>query len=48
MEGLFYLAATGRLSELNQVGTSPVPGLTGDLLDLADRRMYRAKRRKKG
>ena len=61
MAGLFYLAATGRLSELNQVGgnaqillppgfngTSPVPGLTGDLLDLADRRMYRAKRRKKG
>ena len=49
LEGLFYLAATGRISELNQVGgnaqivlppgfngTSPVPGLTGDLLDLAD------------
>ncbi|MDT7909326.1 ferritin-like domain-containing protein [Thermus sp.] len=49
LEGLFYLAATGRLSELNQVGgnaqivlppgfsgTSPVPGLTGDLLALAN------------
>ncbi|WP_172959975.1 ferritin-like domain-containing protein, partial [Thermus scotoductus] len=49
LEGIFYLAATGRLSELNQVGgnaqivlppgfsgTSPVPGLTGDLLDLAN------------
>lgn len=49
LEGLFYLAATGRLGELNQVGgnaqivlppgfngTSPVPGLTGDLLALAN------------
>jgi len=49
LEGIFYLAATGRLNELNQVGgnaqiilpmgfngTSPVPGLTGDLLALAN------------
>lgn len=49
LEGIFYLAATGRINELNTVGgsaqiilpsgfsgTSPVPGLTGDLLALAN------------